>query len=841
MAAVGPSESMQISRGRVFLIRAACAAALIPAAQLATGAESASGRGPSGALRYEVIEGWAVHAGDIVLGRAGKTGAAEPGAPEEPALPDWRTARSQSIGTTVPLWNRGIVPYVIDGGFSEETRELILAAIQEWNDKTIITLVPRATERDYVRFQTTTERCRSHIGRMGGQQSIWWVSSGNACGGMTFLLHEIGHTVGLWHEHQRVDRNAYVTVRQEGLLEGGRDWVVPSDHPAEGPYDYASVMHYHPLVHSRDGLPVLETIPPGIPVRANGGPLSQGDIHRVARLYGRQRWATTITTNPPGLPLVINGKLTQTPSTYYWMHGITKSLSAPAMHEEDGTRYLFARWSSNRSRTHNFTVGLGGTWIEANYIVQHAVSATPHPAEGGSVTIEPPSPDGYYTLRTALTVRPSPDSEDGYQFWRWGLWRNHGFSSETANILVHGPDQFAAHFTKGPLFRVGSTVGPFMLFIDDTHQLGPVALHPSEHSDTVRVSVPAVQTRPSGTFGPSRYRFEGWTDGGPREREVSVAGGGEIVARFRTESYADSGSAQASGIGAGTGARAASHNVRGLAAGQGGAFGDEAPTHAEGVWSSSMATLFERAQQKLPTGAEALAAVPTEYSFPVLAGQEGFLVSAPPGARQLTIRFEPWSPGTADVLLAIKGNAAAPIGEPETTFGFGGPNPGLEALAAGRAIVLSAHSTPPLEAARTYGIRLVSPEDLSGVAGRVRVRVESGALPARSQVSPRALTFVAPTFADAPLQEVTLTNPGPDMLRFHLTGGTPWLSAEPTDGVIQPYGQADISVRTHSAGMLPETYKRGLHIELMDPAGKHVGGHSVKVAFAVVQASRQER
>lgn len=61
-------------------------------------------------------------------------------------------------------------------------------------------------------------------------------------------MHEIGHAVGLWHEHQRDDRDLRVTVWIDNVItdkwhnfakkgEGGID---------VGPYDYDSIMHYAP-------------------------------------------------------------------------------------------------------------------------------------------------------------------------------------------------------------------------------------------------------------------------------------------------------------------------------------------------------------------------------------------------------------------------------------------------------------------------------------------------------------------------------------------------------------------------------------------------------------------
>ena len=645
------------------------------------------------ALSYEVVDGWVVHAGDMVLGPAeelvGPDGRIRKGVQDAPPL----RRRDISAGSSTPLWPRGMIPYVIDPDFSAATREDIRAAIEAWNSNTLITLYPRTTERDYLRFRTTTERCRSHVGRVGGEQSIWWVQAGGACGDKTFLMHEIGHTVGLWHEHQRTDRDLYLTVREEGISEAGRSWIVTADHPADGPYDFASVMHYHPRAHSRDGLPVMETVPPGIAIRSSEEGLSAGDIHGVATLYGLPPWATTITTNPPGLDIVVNGRRVATPATRYWRHGIIKSLRAPSPQVEGESRYVFARWNTDRAREHNLTVGEHGTWLEANFIVQHTVSVSTSPESAGSVTVTPPSADGFYTLRTPVQARAHPKPGSGLSFWKWTLWRSHGLAADPATVLLRNPEHFEASFAAEPLFRISSTAGPFVLHVNGEPMVGPVALHRGEHGDFVEVSVPAEQVRPASRYRPSRYLFQGWTDGGPRTRRVDLRRGGELVAILGTDYYLDSGVGSTSDRGEGVG-------------------------------------------------------------------------SAPPD------------------------------GGPR---GVGGP---------------------------------------AGSAGPAAAAFGTSAQPSVGRLlSPSALTFVAPGKADAAPQEVTLTNPRSGPVWYRFDQRTPWLTAEPREGVLQANESVTIVVRTHSAGIAPDTYAREFPIRLTDAAGQSVAEPTVRVAFAVVPPS----
>jgi len=815
------------------------------------------------ALSYTVIDGMAVHAGDIVLGRVDEL---------EPTAPTRRSdkgrelqglrRRDLSARSSRYLWPGGVVPYVIDELVSDEQRQDILEAIGEWNDKTAVSLTARTTEENYVRFSDVSSgNCRSAVGMIGGEQRISMPPYG--CD-VNAISHEIGHAVGLWHEHQREDRDAYVTVLYENLDKRGRA-MYPAVHPASGPYNYSSVMHYRLGGYSSNGGRVLETLPPGMNIPSAG--LSPGDIDGVARLYGQPPTTTVISTNPPGLEIVVDGVRVTTPASFNWTNGSNHSVEAPVSQTNGESRYLFGRWSDGSTRARNVTAAADRTWLEANFIVQHRVGTAVYPANQGSVELSPHSPDGYYTERTEVQAVALPGTDLTYRFlhWRGVLWGHYGASSNPARWAVDRPGEvFEAYFTNRPIFRIDANVEPFVVRIHGYYDsnpeywtYGPAAILTDVSNNLITLAADEVQSVPHG--GQRRYRFESWSNGGARTQSVELPReGGGITANFVSEYPLSTGVSRSEG---------GSTNVQ-PSSGDG-HYTDGASVRLSALpkpdwefvrWSGDIESrepdlsiamerptyaeaLFSQAQRIQAGEAVAVDLAENDYGVYVHDEEASFRFDPPSDAGEVRFSFEASTPAV-EVDLLVHANRDRVL----WNFGPDGETPRFyaefQSNGAGSAgtVVINRDSNPPLDPSSTYFLSLVSYSPQTRIRGTLTAEVETDASPRLSATTrPQALTFVAQFGSDPAAQTVRATNTGNGTAVFTFLGDRVWLFTNPSRISIASGATAEIRVSPRGAGMATDTHNGHLKV-LYSPTSDltHDTLASIPITFVVVPASETE-
>lgn len=185
------------------------------------------------------------------------------------------------------FWPEGIVPYRIHS--SVTTPERVRAAMREWEEKTPIRFVARDGEAAYVDVleQAGNTVCRAQVGYTGGRRYVYLrdTSLRTPCN-LGVIVHELGHTLGLWHEHTRPDRDEHVRIHWDYVGSRSAFEIMTSGVRTVGPYDIASTMHYRSFTYSRPTDRASITRRDGSLILHDWSDLSRGDVAAMEILYG---------------------------------------------------------------------------------------------------------------------------------------------------------------------------------------------------------------------------------------------------------------------------------------------------------------------------------------------------------------------------------------------------------------------------------------------------------------------------------------------------------------------------------------------------------------------------
>ena len=834
-------------------------------------------------LSYEVIDGRAIHDGDIVLGTAEEVASTLPRLQlADSATDTWsepQAAASAKLGT---LWPEGIIPYVIDDTISETAVPTILGAIEEWNAKTVITLVERTTQRNYVRFKfyPSHSNCASFVGMVGGEQEItlaeWCTRDRSA------VIHEIGHAAGLMHEHQRKDRDRYLMLNERGL-DYLWNWPYSTiDHGTlnHGPYDFASIMHY---MFPRNRMP-HDTIPPGIPIRddySSSATLSAGDIDGVARLYGQPPAKTTISTNPPGLDIIVDGQRVTTPASFDWDSGSEHRIEAPSPQMgPNGFRFVFGRWTDDGRRDHVVTADPDTTWHQASFILQRPIIVRAKPEAAGRVSIETESPDGFYTLGSRFVVSAETDPESSYRFRKWGVRNgdpnyNDGSNptamtvSAQADLPPLGTTTVTGWFEKEDksCILIDSNVDApiFVQFANRPSAIGIEGSHSVDLPNRLCGSSPLfIQAHErAGLWNPTSpytfYQFLSWSDGGPIGHWINPSEGGKLtlnVATYhaiRVESLLGSSWHVSDQIDLSPPPEKISRGAPpGISRGSPNTF------YAEGTrvqmkanakegfrfvgWGGSVSGTdpvkslvmdgFQGVKGFFARGPQFPVVQPGKRERFSAAGRPAVssrIVYVPPGSTELAIEIELDNPRER-VVLGIgpepSSIALDSKGRVETDWADA-----LSFVRAGSArILVTSETTPWFSGNRAYLIAVAA--ERGRIGGTMMVTLKGGP---PVQAHPRAFTFVSPQDVDPLPQRFRLTNVGDEALHYRIGSSQEWLTTDPERGYLDEGDSAEITVVVSSRRVAPETHTGKLTVvrrNTITTGPESSGGVGIPVTFA---------
>ncbi|CAG5018557.1 unnamed protein product [Parnassius apollo] len=185
-----------------------------------------------------------------------------------------------------------VIYYIQREHFSEDQLQAIENGIDDITRASCIKFRPyKKGDRDAVVIQGSRRGCFSQVGYQGGYQVLNLYGRhpvGRGCFRHGTVVHEFLHTLGFYHMQSSPDRDDYIDVKWENIIQPARhnfrkyNTFAVSDFGVG--YDYDSVLHYSKKAFSANGQDTLVPKQSGAYIGQRVG-LSHKDTQKLNKMY----------------------------------------------------------------------------------------------------------------------------------------------------------------------------------------------------------------------------------------------------------------------------------------------------------------------------------------------------------------------------------------------------------------------------------------------------------------------------------------------------------------------------------------------------------------------------